>query len=176
MRIRIKNILRIGSLLGITAIVAGLLWYDLGNRPLSTDNAYVRSDITTISSEVSGTVRRLYVEDNQPVHKGDLLLEIDAADYQARLEQARSQVQQAKAALLNLQSRIRLQRNQIDESQAGLQTAEVEKRRAEREQKRITQLRQKGLASIRQADDAQASAQAAEATVRQQQAQLAASR
>ncbi len=63
----------------------------LGRRTATrqvTDDAYVRGDITPLSAQVEGYVRRVAVDDFQRVKKGDLLIEIDDADYQARVAQA----------------------------------------------------------------------------------------
>lgn len=49
----------------------------------STDNAYVRGDVTSLSAKVAGYVTSLEVEDNQSVRAGDVLFRIDDRDYLA---------------------------------------------------------------------------------------------
>ena len=51
---------------------------------ITTDDAFIDGHIHTIASKVKGTVKRIYVKDNQAVKKGDMLLEIDPADYEVR--------------------------------------------------------------------------------------------
>ncbi len=51
----------------------------------STDDAFIEGHIVTVAPRVSGPVIKLYVEDNQEVKKGDLLLEIDPEDYKVKL-------------------------------------------------------------------------------------------
>lgn len=65
----------------------------------STDDAFVEGRIISIAPRVSGPVISLLVDDNQPVKKGDLLLEIDPNDYQVKLDQAEAKLAQAKAQL-----------------------------------------------------------------------------
>ncbi len=54
----------------------------------STDDAYVEADVSTLSARVSGNVLRVLVNDFQPVKAGQLLVEIDPADYQAAVSAA----------------------------------------------------------------------------------------
>lgn len=65
----------------------------------STDDAFVEGHIVTVAPRVSGPVIKLYVEDNQEVKKGDLLLEIDPEDYKVKLKQTKSKLDEARAAL-----------------------------------------------------------------------------
>jgi membrane fusion protein (multidrug efflux system) len=77
----------------------------------STDDAFVEGHVTAIASQVPGRVSQLFVEDNQEIKKGDLLLQMDPRDYEARLAQAqanltaaRSQLEQAKSQLTAAQA------------------------------------------------------------------------
>jgi membrane fusion protein (multidrug efflux system) len=72
---------------------AGVLTYWLLTRAYeSTDNAFIEGDIIQISPRVAGQVTRVHVSDNQHVNRGDLLLEIDPHDYEARLAEARGKL------------------------------------------------------------------------------------
>jgi membrane fusion protein (multidrug efflux system) len=62
-----------------------------------TDDAYVRADQTPLSTRISGTVRRVTVNDYQPVKAGQLLVELDDADYQAIVKEAEAALAGAKA-------------------------------------------------------------------------------
>jgi membrane fusion protein, multidrug efflux system len=70
-----------------------------------TDDAYIRSDITPLSAKVEGYVKRVNVDDFQRVKAGDVLVEIDDADYQARVAQAEADLLSAQAAIDNLKAR-----------------------------------------------------------------------
>ena len=65
----------------------------------STDDAYTTGHIHNISSRVSGTVIAVRVDDNQMVHQGDVLVELDPTDYQVQVDQARADYETAKANL-----------------------------------------------------------------------------
>ena len=62
-----------------------------------TDDAYVRGDLTPLSTKVAGIVRAVDVADYQQVHKGDLLVELQDDDYQAQVDQAKAAVEAARA-------------------------------------------------------------------------------
>ena len=67
----------------------------------STDDAFVEGHIVTVAPRVFGPVIKLNVEDNQIVKKGDLLLEIDSKDYEAKLKQSQAKLEEAKASLIS---------------------------------------------------------------------------
>ena len=64
-----------------------------------TDDAYVRGDLTPLSTKVAGIVRAVDVTDYQQVHKGDLLVELQDDDYQAQVDQAKAAVEAAHAGI-----------------------------------------------------------------------------
>jgi membrane fusion protein (multidrug efflux system) len=61
-----------------------------------TNDAYVRGDLTPLSTKVSGLVREVKVNDYQQVHKGDVLVQLDDDDYKAQLAQAAAGVEQPR--------------------------------------------------------------------------------
>ena len=93
-----RRVLTWGVLVLILLVAAALLHHSwaLSKQSESTDNAQVESDVIPISSELAGRIVTLKVEDNQPVKKGDLLVEIDPSDYQSRLVQAEKALQSAR--------------------------------------------------------------------------------
>src|SRR5262245_11427813 len=66
-----------------------------------TNDAYVRGDLTPLSTKVPGLVREVKVNDYQQVRKGDLLVQLDDDDFKAQVAQAVAGVEAAKAALEN---------------------------------------------------------------------------
>src|SRR5499433_725273 len=72
-----------------------------GKVEQATDDAFVRGDLTPLSTKVAGIVRNVKVSDYQRVHAGDLLVELQDDDYQAQLAQAAAAVEAAKAAIEN---------------------------------------------------------------------------
>jgi len=71
-------------------------WVGLAVRQV-TDDAYVRGDITPLSAQIEGYVRRVPVDDFQRVKKGQVLVEIEDDNYRARVAQAEADLQAAKA-------------------------------------------------------------------------------
>jgi membrane fusion protein (multidrug efflux system) len=88
-----------------------------------TDDAYVRGDLTPLSTKVPGVVRDVKVSDYQQVHKGDLLVELEDDDYQAQVAQATAAVEAAKAAIENNRRQRELQDTRIDRALAGIDQA-----------------------------------------------------
>ncbi len=83
-------------LLGIVFAGLSLRWWIRHQTHIETDNAFIEARIHPIASRVQGRVVRLLVQDNQAVKKGDLLVEIDPADYRAELDKAAADVQVAR--------------------------------------------------------------------------------
>jgi len=91
-----------------------------------TDDAYVRGDLTPLSTKVAGIVREVKVSDYQSVHKGDLLVELDDDDYQAQVGQASATVEAARIAIENNRRQKQLQQAKIARALAGVGQAQAE--------------------------------------------------
>lgn len=91
-----------------------------------TDDAYVRGDLTPLSTKVAGIVRDVKVSDFQQVHKGDLLVELQDDDYRAQVAQSTAAVEAGKAAIENNRRQEQLQQAKIDRALAGVAQAQAE--------------------------------------------------
>ena len=91
-----------------------------------TDDAYVRSDLTPLSTKVAGIVQDVKVSDFQSVHKGDLLVQLEDDDYQAQVAQATAAVEAAKAAIENNRRQRELQESRIERALAGIDQANAQ--------------------------------------------------
>jgi membrane fusion protein, multidrug efflux system len=91
-----------------------------------TDDAYVRGDLTPLSTKVAGIVRNVQVSDFQQVHKGDLIVELQDDDYQAQVAQASAAVEAAKAAIENNRRQRELQDSRIERALAGIDQAKAQ--------------------------------------------------
>jgi len=91
-----------------------------------TNDAYVRGDLTPLSTKVPGLVREVSVNDYQQVHKGDRLVQLDDDDYKAQVGQAAAAVEAARAAIENNRRQKQLQQAKIDRALAGVNQAEAE--------------------------------------------------
>jgi membrane fusion protein (multidrug efflux system) len=121
----------IGLAIGLVLLAAGVLYYLVFLAPyVSTDDAFIDGYVTMISSRVPGQVSRLLVTDNQPVKEGDVLLEIDARDYEARLAQARADVAAAHSQLDQFQAQVKVSEARVAQAEAAVTAAEAENRRA----------------------------------------------
>lgn len=126
---------------------AAAVYFYLGykSQHISTDDAYVEGRKHTIASKVEGTVRVVHVRDNQLVKKGEVLVEIDTADYDVRVSEAkavlaaersrRNEVMSAREVagkqLLEIMTRVEVAKAGRDLQEANLRQAESDFRRAE---------------------------------------------
>ena len=117
-KLNIKKTVGLVLCLGAVAVaVSGWTWASsIGQR--STDNAYIRGDVTSVAPKVAGYVRAMEVEDNQAVRAGDVLFRIDDRDYRARLAQAIADVETARARLVNVDAEIQLQHALVRQAEA----------------------------------------------------------
>ena len=88
-----------------------------------TNDAYVRADLTPLSTKVPGLVREVKVNDYQQVHKGDLLVQLEDDDYKAQVAQAAAGVEAAEAALENNRRQRELQDAKIERALDGIDQA-----------------------------------------------------
>src|SRR5262245_50655803 len=91
------------------AVLAGAAWYGwdywtVGRFQVSTDDAYVKADNTTIAPKVSGYLTEVLVGDNERVKAGKVLARIDDRDFRVAVDQAKADVDAAKAAVANQQT------------------------------------------------------------------------
>ena len=97
-----------------------------GNAEQVTDDAYVRGDLTPLSTKVAGIVRAVQVADYQQVHQGDPLVELQDDDYRAQVDQAKAAVEAARAGIEeNLRQR-ELQDTRIAKALAGIDQAKAQ--------------------------------------------------
>ena len=104
----------------------------VGSREIQeTDDAYVRSDLTPLSTRVSGTVAQVAVNDYQKVKAGDLLVQLKDDDYKAQVQQSVATVRAAEAAIENVQRQKLLQDARIAQAEAGIEAAKAQMAQAQ---------------------------------------------
>lgn len=96
----------------------------------STDNAYVRGDLTFVATKVPGYVVEVATENNQRVAPGQILARIDPRDYQAATADAEANLAQQEAAASQIDAQFQLQRAQIEVADAAVATARAQALRA----------------------------------------------
>jgi membrane fusion protein (multidrug efflux system) len=147
----------------------------VGNAVTQTTNdAYVRAEMTRLSSRVAGEVLTVAANDFQRVKVGDLLIQIDPADYQAQVAQADASVAAAQAALDNLSNQVELQYATIAQAEAAQVSAAAEEVQARQEQERQQSLSQTEAGTRQKFEQATAAYAKAQADVRASRAVIAA--
>ena len=138
--------------------------------PISAPN------LTRLSSRVAGEVLTVAVTDFQRVKAGDLLMQIDPADYQAQVAQAEAAVAAAQAALDNLNNQVELQYATIAQAEAAQVSAAATEVEARQEQERQQSLTQTEAGTRQRLEQATAAYAKAQADVRASRAVIAAQR
>src|SRR3954467_14899228 len=160
------------------AALAGAAWYGwnywtVGQYLVSTDDAYVRADSTTIAPKVSGYLQQVLVKDNERVTTGQVLARIDDRDFRVALDQARADVTAAEAAIASKRAQLDVQQTVIDAAKATLDVDMAAQTFSRQENKRYTDLAATGYGSIQNAQNAQARDAGAAATIERDKANLA---
>jgi membrane fusion protein (multidrug efflux system) len=161
--------------LGFVAL-ATLRWDEwVGGAVIQTTNdAYVRAELTRLSSRVAGEVITVGVKDFQHVKAGDLLVQIDPADYQAQVAQAEAGVAGAQAAFDNLANQVELQYATIAQGEAQQVSAQAQELEARQEQERQQSLAQTEAGTRQKLEQATAAYARAQADVKASRALIAA--
>lgn len=166
-----KLILAIFLILAVIAVIYYFLVYRFYE---STDNAYLKADVTWVSPRVAGEITRLDVKNNQAVKAGQVLMQLDDRDTQARYQQA-SAITQLKEAALDVQRQnIAGQQAMIAEAQAGLEAANAEMSRLKKDYNRYQQLLSEGVTTRQRLETVQSQYLSAVAQVKRAQANVAA--
>ena len=109
-RPRWKRRLAIGVLAALVLAAIwkfGVPWIELTLNTVSTDDAYVNGHVTFVAARVSGQIARVLVDDNNRVHKGDVLAQLDREPYEVAVAEKRAAVETAKADLLAATAAVR---------------------------------------------------------------------
>jgi membrane fusion protein (multidrug efflux system) len=160
------------------AVLAGSAWYGwdywtVGQYLVSTDDAYVKADNTTVAPKISGYLREVLVGDNEPVKTGQVLARIDERDFKVALDQARSDVTAANAAIASKQAQLGVQQAVIDAAKATIEVDKAAVTFAAQENKRYGDLAATGYGSVQNAQQAQSRIAGAQAAVQRDTANLA---
>jgi len=112
---------------GIVFLIAGN-WNTWASERASqeTDDAYVRADLTPLSTKVAGLVAKVAVSDYQAVKSGDLLVELQADDFRAQVQQAEAAVAYGTNTLINNQRQKELQDARIVQAEDGIHAAQAD--------------------------------------------------
>ena len=171
---RLRRLLLAGVAVAALAGASFYGWdyWTTGRFLVSTDDAYVRADNTTIAPKVSGYLREVEVGDNEHVKAGQVLARIDERDFKVALDQARADVAAAQATITSKQAQLEVQQSVIAAAKATIEVDIANKTFAGQENKRYTDLAATGYGSQQNAQAAQSKNAGAEAAIARDQANL----
>jgi multidrug resistance efflux pump len=142
----------------------------------TTENAYVKGQVTIISPQLAGYVKTVAVQDYQLVKAGDLIVQIDDRIYDQKVKQAQALLAGQKANLANADQSVRSAQARIGSSEAQIASAQAALRTAEATDDRISSLLEKHISTQATADQATQALDQARAGLRQAEAALEVSR
>jgi len=173
-KLNLRKLLLTGAAI---AALAGAAWYGwdywtVGQYLVSTDDAYVKADSTTIAPKVSGYLNQVLVKDNERVATGQVLARIDDRDFKVALDQAKADVAAARATIASKQAQIEVQSAVINAAKATIDVDQAALTFAAQENKRYTDLATTGYGSVQNAQQAQSRNGGAQAALARDTANL----
>jgi membrane fusion protein, multidrug efflux system len=120
-----KKLFAIAGLVLVVGIVAVLYYWNYKATHISTDDAFVEGRIHGIASKVAGTVRKVYVQDNQYVKTGETLVELDRIDYDVRVNEASTSLDTERMKLNEQESKATAAQKQMAEIEAQMKAAKA---------------------------------------------------
>src|SRR5215472_6421120 len=149
-RIGRRKLALLGVLLAAVAIGGswyGHRWWTVGRFMVSTDDAYVRADNTTLAAKVPGYVANIFVADNTFVHAGDVVAVLDDGDYRLAADSARQKVATQQATVERIGQQVVAQEAAVAQARAQLVSAQAAQTRTGLEADRQQALAAKQFAS-----------------------------
>lgn len=165
----------IAAVIAVLGIVLVLRAWNVGpfqTADISTDNAYVRGQVTVLAPQVSGYVTEVLVNDYEHVQAQQPVVKIDARSYEAALAQAQAQLASAQAQLANACQTQAQNQAALKAKRASLGAAQAENQRAQAKLQRMNALAEQGAVSLNDRDKARATAQLAQSNTDKAQADI----
>lgn len=144
----------------------GWRWWTDGRFLVSTDDAYVQADITTLAAKVSGYLASVEVVNNQSVRKGDVIARVDDGDYRLALRAASDKLATQRSAIERLGRQVEAARASVDQAAAQIDAARADQVRAAADYRRQIQLSQSDFASKARLEQARADRDRADANLK----------
>jgi len=137
----------VGTLLALAAASYGTYYVLVGRFYVSTDDAYVRANNTTLGARVSGHIAAILPGDNALVRTGDVMFRIDDGDYRIAVDAARTKIATQQATIDRIGRQVTAQESAVEQAQANLASAEAGLKRANLDYDRQQTLSTKGFAT-----------------------------
>ncbi len=167
---RRKILLGVVGVVALAAVAYSVNYVLVRRFQVSTDDAYVRANNTTLGARVSGHIDAIVVHDNSKVHAGDVVIKIDAGDYRIAVDSVRARIGTQQATIDRIGQQIVAQGSAVDQAKAQLESAKAGVVRARADFDRQQALSDRGFASkavlegsVATRDQAAASVQSAQA-------------
>jgi multidrug efflux system membrane fusion protein len=155
----------------LACVLVLLVWNIIEHHP-RTDDAIAEANVIGIAPRVSGPIIKLNVQDNQEVNVGDVLFEIDPADYQLQMDKAQAALDSLDQQIEVAHSQDENLRYQIKAAEAGVEQAQAQKKQAGDTLERLKPLLPKGFATADDVDRAETAVKVASASLATEQQQL----
>ncbi len=163
------------AIVALAAIGGGVAWWLQARQWESTDDAFIDVHMVQIAPQVAGRVARVLVDDNQLVAAGQPILEIDPADFRARLDQAVANEASAAGSLAQAKAQANAALASVEEARAQVGVADANAINAANQLRRDQPLAEQHVVSHQTLDNDIASARSTAATLVAAQKRLAAS-
>jgi membrane fusion protein (multidrug efflux system) len=137
----------VGTLLALAAAAYGVQYFLVGRFLVSTDDAYVRANNTTLGARVSGHIAAILPGDNALVRTGEVIFKIDDGDYRIAVDAARTRIETQQATIGRIGRQVTAQQSAVEQARAQLASAEAGLKRAGLDYDRQQELSTKGFAS-----------------------------
>ncbi len=138
----------------LAVLVAAAAWWLHARHFESTDDAFVDSRVTAISSQVAGAIVDVPVTDNEEVRAGAVLVQIDQRNYRAAVAQAQGSLAETRARVSNYDAQIDAQGSQIEQAQKQVEQAQAALTFSTQENERYQKLLQQGSGTEQRAQQA----------------------
>lgn len=161
------------GLAGVLAILYAWQLWPFISTTVTTENAYVRGQVTVLAPQVNGYVIDVPVRDFEEVEQGQVLLRIDARIYEQKVENAAAALSARQYDLENNAQTLASDKATLQSRRAELDSAQAEEARAKNDEMRVNALVTDGSVSLRERDEIRATARTARAKVKQAQAAIA---
>jgi membrane fusion protein (multidrug efflux system) len=129
----------------VVAVATGVYYHQFVLPFESTGDAFLEGHVTAVASQVPGRVAQLLVQDNQEVNKGDLLLQIDPRDYEARVAEAQANLTAARSQLEQARSQFAAAQAAAHEARADLVAVDAQASYAKTNLARLTAIGVSGV-------------------------------
>ncbi len=160
---------------GIAGLAAtAIYWWTHGQYLVSTNNAYVHAEITTVSARLDGFIAEIHVHDNQTVQSGELLATIDASRYIEMQNEAAAKLRSTQALIDHLHARKMLQTSLVRQAEAEINVRAAELEGIEQTLMRLRSLRAQDHAAREALDQQEVLRKGAQAQWQKSQEQLSA--